>query len=618
MLILKLGEDGEEKLIGHKAYNLNKAMTLSNAVVPSGIVVTTELYDVLLDRAGLNENLLHQLIKQDKLNVIRRKIINANLPKEFVDEIYKNIKAVDAPYVVRSSSTFEDLNQSFAGMYDSFINVRIDDVIDKIKMVMASQFNERAKSYFSFFKSNNEMPKMAVIIQNMIANAKYGVSFCFSVNKEDKYIIESNVSDPTLVTSGKGKNDIFYITNNNIIKNTRFLGISSLFDYEIDRIVSMAKELKKIVFPLDIEFAVKRNQVFLLQLRKMTKDVPIHNARNKFGIPAAEGKAKGIVKLLKPGFDRDLKLTKKDIIVAPEIWVEEIDAIKNAGGICLEVPSILSHAAIIAREYSIPCVVGAYNICDQVLDGERIEINGSTGEIKLLDQKDVKLSFKPDEINLEIMNLQPYWFDKHFVLLYELDNKIILFSILKDRDPNLLVHLVDKLSEFKPVIDGEIDTWYSYALVFEMSHLKQGLKMELEKAENIASNSQKDKIIEYKKMLEAKAQKNYSTALKEYNNFTKSKNKDLLYKSFIHVEEASAYINIIKLLSSSFIKERIKRDELSYKFALDIQQDKNILFIRDKIYSLIDNIISIGKQLGVDKKDYTSNLAYIKELLTKQ
>ena len=118
-------------------------------------------------------------------------------------------------------------------------------------------------------------------------------------------------------------------------------------------------------------------------------------------------------------------------------------------------------------------------------------------------------------------------------------------------------------------------------------------------------------------MLEAKAQKNYSTALKEYNDFTKSKNKDLLYKSFIHVEEASAYIDIIKLLSSSFIEERIKRGELSYKFALDIQQDKNMLFMRDKVYSLIDGIISIGKQLGVDKKDYTSNLAYIK-LLRRQ
>ncbi|MGC8478947.1 MAG: hypothetical protein ACP5NE_03415 [Candidatus Micrarchaeia archaeon] len=77
------------------------------------------------------------------------------------------------------------------------------------------------------------------------------------------------------------------------------------------------------------------------------------------------------------------------------------------------------------------------------------------------------------------------------------------------------------------------------------------------------------------------------------------------------------YIYIIKLLSSGFIEDKIKRGELSYKFALDIQQDKNMLFIRDKIYPLIDGIISIGKQLGVDKKDYTSNLAYIK-LLRRQ
>ena len=143
-------------------------------------------------------------------------------------------------------------------MYDSFININRKELIDKVKMVMASQFNKRAKLYFSNFKNANELPKMAVIVQNMISGAKYGVSFYFSRKGEDEYIIESNVSDPTLVTSGMGKNDIFYITDNGIIKNTRFLEVSSLFDYEINRITSMANGLKGIVFPLDIEFAIKK------------------------------------------------------------------------------------------------------------------------------------------------------------------------------------------------------------------------------------------------------------------------------------------------------------------------------------------------------------------------
>ncbi|MCL5440679.1 MAG: hypothetical protein M1448_02245 [Candidatus Marsarchaeota archaeon] len=73
-------------------------------------------------------------------------------------------------------------------------------------------------------------------------------------------------------------------------------------------------------------------------------------------------------------------------------------------------------------------------------------------------------------------------------------------------------------------------------------------------------------------------------------------------------------MDIIKLLSDDFIKERIMRGELDYKFAFDMQQDKNMLFIRDKTYSLIKDIISIGKGVGIDKRDYTSNLAYIRDL----
>lgn len=614
MQILKLKDSKEEKLVGHKAYNLYRAMSSTKIEVPAGIVVTTELYNLLLENVGLNKDRLYQLLKQDKLGTIRKKIINANPPKGFVDEIYKNIKAIDPPYAVRSSSTFEDLDRSFAGMYDSFINVNRKELIDKVKMVMASQFNKRAKLYFSNFKNANELPKMAVIVQNMVSDAKYGVSFYFSRKGEDEYIIESNVSDPTLVTSGMGKNDIFYITDNGIIKNTRFLEVSSLFDYEINRITSMANGLKGVVFPLDIEFAIKKNHVYLLQVRKMTKGVPIKGGQSNFGLPAAGGKARGRVKLLIPSSHVNAKLTKKDIVVTPEIWVEKIDRVKNAGGICLEIPSILSHAAIIAREYGIPCVVGAYNICNQIVDKERIEINGSTGEIKLLDREGIKLGYKPEPFNLKITKLQPYWFDKHFTLLYELDDRIVLFSILEDKDINSLERLVGKLSEPKPMINGGIDVWYGYALVFEMGSVEQSLKTELGRAENVASNSQKERIVEYEKSLETKAWKNYSIALKEHDDFTNSLDKESLYNSFMHAEKASAYMDIIKLLSDDFIKERIMRGELDYKFAFDMQQDKNMLFIRDKTYSLIKDIISIGKGVGIDKRDYTSNLAYIRDL----
>ena len=50
-------------------------------------------------------------------------------------------------------------------------------------------------------------------------------------------------------------------------------------------------------------------------------------------------------------------------------------------GIVTEFGGILCHAAIVSREYGIPCVVCAENATKLIKDGDRITINGETGEI---------------------------------------------------------------------------------------------------------------------------------------------------------------------------------------------------------------------------------------------
>jgi len=53
-------------------------------------------------------------------------------------------------------------------------------------------------------------------------------------------------------------------------------------------------------------------------------------------------------------------------------------------GIVTEVGGRLSHAAIVAREYGIPCIVGVQNILKEIKDGDLIKIDGTAGEIKIL------------------------------------------------------------------------------------------------------------------------------------------------------------------------------------------------------------------------------------------
>jgi pyruvate,water dikinase len=45
----------------------------------------------------------------------------------------------------------------------------------------------------------------------------------------------------------------------------------------------------------------------------------------------------------------------------------------------------LSHAAIVAREYGIPGIVGTREATTKIADGARVRVNGSTGEVRLLE-----------------------------------------------------------------------------------------------------------------------------------------------------------------------------------------------------------------------------------------
>jgi phosphoenolpyruvate-protein kinase (PTS system EI component) len=101
--------------------------------------------------------------------------------------------------------------------------------------------------------------------------------------------------------------------------------------------------------------------------------------------------------------------------------IEKINIVKNAGGICLEVPGILNHAAILAREYGIPCVVGLSDITKKVKEGEKMYIDGDTGEIRLLEREGIDLTYKPEILRVDFEKLKPYWFGKNFVLLYQMN-----------------------------------------------------------------------------------------------------------------------------------------------------------------------------------------------------
>ncbi len=58
----------------------------------------------------------------------------------------------------------------------------------------------------------------------------------------------------------------------------------------------------------------------------------------------------------------------------------------SAAGILTERGSLLSHAAIVSREMGLPCIVGVAGLMDGVKDGDEILMDGSTGQLKILNR----------------------------------------------------------------------------------------------------------------------------------------------------------------------------------------------------------------------------------------
>lgn len=104
------------------------------------------------------------------------------------------------------------------------------------------------------------------------------------------------------------------------------------------------------------------------------------------GRPASLGKAKGKVKVINVDYtDLDIlhkeisKMDQGDILVAETTAPELIVACKKAAAIVTDVGGLLSHAAIVSREFGIPCIVATENATKVFKDGDIVEVDAERG-----------------------------------------------------------------------------------------------------------------------------------------------------------------------------------------------------------------------------------------------
>jgi phosphohistidine swiveling domain-containing protein len=73
-----------------------------------------------------------------------------------------------------------------------------------------------------------------------------------------------------------------------------------------------------------------------------------------------------------------------DIIVAPSSNPSWVPLFTIAGGLVTNTGGVLSHAAVVAREFALPAVVGTGDATTRIADGQLVELDGTTGYVRLL------------------------------------------------------------------------------------------------------------------------------------------------------------------------------------------------------------------------------------------
>ena len=213
--------------IGGKALNLVK-MSSAGFNIPPAFIVSVDAYDFFIKNEL--EGKISKIIDSVDFNsedsiskgcsIIRSIIKSQDLPQNLFIEINNRIKDLpEGYYAVRSSSVAEDLpDASFAGQLDSFLNIRKEDILEKIVDCWASYWNDRAVKYrhdssIGHLNTENLVAGIAVLVQKMVNADISGVTFTANpVNGSDDIVIESTWGLGEAIASGIVTPDIFVLS----------------------------------------------------------------------------------------------------------------------------------------------------------------------------------------------------------------------------------------------------------------------------------------------------------------------------------------------------------------------------------------------------------------------
>jgi pyruvate, water dikinase len=421
--------------------------------VPDGFATTAAAFRDFIDAGGLRQRIAAALDALDVDDVralartgadIRSWVVDTPFPRRLEDDIRTSYQTLVDEYsskfsvAVRSSATAEDLpDASFAGQQETYLNVDgIEAVLDRIKHVFASLYNDRAISYRVHKGFAHADVALSAGIQRMVRSDRGAAGVMFTMDTEsgfrDVVFITSSYGLGETVVQGAVNPDEFYVhkpmlaagkhpilrksLGSKLIKmefdaagdaarTVRTVDVSdadrhrfSLTDADVLELARYAVQIEQHYGrPMDIEWGKDGvdGRLYILQARPETvKSQASVETQQRFklkdrGAVLVSGRAIGqkigigVVRNVRSAAEMD-RVQPGDVLVTDMTDPNWEPVMKRAAAIVTNRGGRTCHAAIIARELGIPAVVGCGNATDVLADGATVTVScaeGDTGNI---------------------------------------------------------------------------------------------------------------------------------------------------------------------------------------------------------------------------------------------
>ncbi|RNF28482.1 phosphoenolpyruvate synthase [Massilia aurea] len=423
--------------------------------VPTGFATTADAFRDFLDHSANGGPSLGQRIatRLENLDVddvrslaaagaeIRGWIVETPFQPRLESDIrsfYERLVAgseTEVSFAVRSSATAEDLpDASFAGQQESFLNVvGIDNVLEAMKHVFASLYNDRAISYRVHKGFTHAEVALSAGVQRMVRSDTGASGVMFTIDTEsgfkDVVFITSSYGLGETVVQGAVNPDEFYVhkpmlaqgksavirrnIGSKLIKmeftNEAKAGRSvktvdvpielrnrySLVEEEVIELATYAMIIENHYGrPMDIEWGKdgRDGKLYILQARPETvkSQQKSTDAQQRFklkgsGTVLTHGRAigqkigAGPVRVITDPSEME-RVQPGDVLVADMTDPNWEPVMKRAAAIVTNRGGRTCHAAIIARELGVPAVVGCGDATDVLKDGTLVTVSCAEGD----------------------------------------------------------------------------------------------------------------------------------------------------------------------------------------------------------------------------------------------